>query len=469
MIARVILPLAVLATLAGTAGNAEAVCQNSGTDSYRRLLVGQQPDLFFTAGTPSSQDIPVAFVTYSAVGIPIQYNDCGATAVSSIPGVSVEGTYCVWDPPGYCWIGPSAPVDKSQPDSGSLPAGFYRHYEQNHLRPIRVFYDGTAAAGTVGRIDIATVDEFGNPIIILGSVNIHIVSGAPAPTWFTVTSKRNAISGDSLILDNPHINIQPAARIFAMHYGYKRHWNHPIAVTYDTWLGKWKIRNEDGEPMPVGLSFHVRIDPSAKVITTPRDVGTNSLTIDDPVANYNPFATIVVTPWSSGNRRMTQPFAVQYIAPYWRIVFPNGTPMPVSDYNAIPYNTAGFFVEIIGASTYRDDLSSWDASGFRYTSKSNGAGVDVRATNRTSGDTRSLSFFCWASSTFTPVIATLNMTPLPYPAPHNYGVFYESQFYGASFTGNAATIYHEDGSPMADTAPFNVMAPYRPSCAWPNQ
>ena len=89
---------------------------------------------------------------------------------------------------------------------------------------------------------------------------------------------------------------------------------------------------------------------------------------------------------------------------------------------------------------------------------------------RSSGDTRYLRNFCWAAgSTLTPVIATLNQTPLPYPAPASYYFFFEAAIYGASFVDGTATIYHEDGTNMDPFVPLNVMAPYRASCAPPNQ
>lgn len=465
MIARLLLSLTMIVTMVGAATTAEAVCQNGGTDNYRRHMVAQPPDVFFKAGTPSTQEIPVVFVTYNAVGAPQLYSDCGTVAVSSIPGVLVEDTYCAWG--SGCDFGQTAQVDKSQPDAGSASPGTYRHFEVNHLRPIRVSYDGRATAGTTGTVTIAMADEFGNPVSVIGKVNVYVVGTRTAPTWFTVTSTKRTISGDSLILDNEYLNVQPGARVFAMHYGAKGYWDHPVAVTYDAWRARWLIRNEDGAAMPVGASFHVRIDPSAAMLTTPHNYATNYLVIDDPVANYNPFATIVVTPWSSGNRRMRGTFAVQYVAPYWRVVFTDGTNMPVSDYTAIPYNNAGFFVKIIGSSSYADDrYGTVDPSGFLQTHKSNGAGVDIAANSaRLSGDAKLLRTFCWATGTVTPLIATMNMTPLPYPAPMPGHYFWETARYGATFIGDSSAIYHENGTMMNALASFNVMAPPRASCA----
>src|SRR5437763_7490086 len=42
--------------------------------------------------------------------------------------------------------------------------------------------------------------------------------------------------------------------------------NHPVSVSYDTKREMWTIANDDAEPMPEGLVFNVRIEPSAQVV-----------------------------------------------------------------------------------------------------------------------------------------------------------------------------------------------------------
>ena len=53
MSARTVLQVAIIFMSGISATTAEAVCQNTGRDNYRRLLVSQPADIFFTAGVPS--------------------------------------------------------------------------------------------------------------------------------------------------------------------------------------------------------------------------------------------------------------------------------------------------------------------------------------------------------------------------------------------------------------------------------
>ncbi|MFL6446477.1 MAG: hypothetical protein ACJ746_02100 [Bryobacteraceae bacterium] len=149
-----------------------------------------------------------------------------------------------------------------------------------------------------------------------------------------------------------------------MHFGNGMTWNHPIALTYDQVSERWRIRNEDGTPMPIGLEFVVRIDLSALTLTTHEPYTGSALVIDNPVSNNNPYAVIVVTPWSSGTQRMRHPFGVSYVAPHWVVYFQDGAPMPKSVKGA----SGGFFVKVLGAGQYIDDnVVSNDPSGIRNT------------------------------------------------------------------------------------------------------
>jgi len=88
--------------------------------------------------------------------------------------------------------------------------------------------------------------------------------------------------------------------------------------------------------MPIGLSFSVRIDPSAARINTAAANQSHYLIIDNPITNENPYATVIVTPVSSGVRRMTHPFAVGYVAPHWQILFTDAAAMPPTDRTVRP-------------------------------------------------------------------------------------------------------------------------------------
>ena len=67
-ILRIAIAIAVATAISAlTASTAEAICQNSGKDNYRRLVVAQSADIFFTAGVPSTRFINDVFVTGPAV------------------------------------------------------------------------------------------------------------------------------------------------------------------------------------------------------------------------------------------------------------------------------------------------------------------------------------------------------------------------------------------------------------------
>jgi hypothetical protein len=431
--------------------DAHAACV--GFVGNHRAFVGQPPDLFFEAGVPSTQYIPQVYVNFNDGGV--GYTDCGTSAISSLAAVKVGQTYC---DVGDCQVGNYEQVDVANGYPQSGPTSYRVSGGEPYLQgPIPVIYDGTAPAGTSGTIDIALPDgEIAQTWTTIARVNVYIVAGTPPPTWFMVTSDAQTIAGDTLTLDNELLNNNPSAKIFAMHADKNTLWNHPIAATYNEVLERWAIRNEDGAKMPVGLEFVIRIDLSALTVTAngPYD----HVVIDDPASNDNPLAVIVATPWSSGTSRMTHPFAVSYVAPHWVVRFTDGAGMPWINRRG----RAGFFVKIIGAGQYADDnLATGDPSGINDTWLSNGAGTDIFGPLRQIGNTKYLWGFCWTQQ-YEPIIATWNETPLPLLAKWDT---IEPKYYGVSPREmNVAAVFHEDGSPMQDTAPFNAWGPHRNDC-----
>ena len=470
-----------------TSETAHAICSPVNND--RRLFVGQPPDLFFTAGVDSVQHIPQVWINYDNTGEPADFTDCGVTAVSGVSGVTLQTTYCDWDQPSpsICPFGQSVGVDIATDNN----LHYYRNYVKNHIRPIAIHYDGTSPGGTSGTVEFYETSDSGIAGPSMGHVNIYIVSGTPPSTWFTATAAIATITADGFSLDSPFLNGQPGAKLFITHVYAGTYWNHPTAVTYDAPSGRWRIRNEDGTPMPTGLSFNVRIDPSAISVSRRTSPATaqvrepvrkssraavaksghgryerpcndvNYLIIDDPVANGNPYATLLITPWSSGTTRLTHPFAVAYVSPHWVISVTDGKPM------GLCYNRSGeggFFVKIIGASQYADDDLPGDASGFQRTNLSNGVGTDINGPHRINGNTKVLSDFCWTTKGLVPLIITQNETALPPPAPHNYNTI-DPGFFGVSIRGSIMTIYNETPAKrLPDVSAFNVWSPYRTDC-----
>lgn len=405
--------LVVLATLIAMGQTSNALCL--GGLYNRRVSVCTLPDVFFTAGVPGTQYIEPVKVNFESPWAPdsVYYSDCQAYARSNVSGVSIQESYGL---PGRV-IGPGAwaGIDQS---SGAPPAGLQIRYWRVWGYPdqlsgqIPIIYDGTGSP-RVGNIDIAVNqgDEFNFSMRYIARVNVYIVARGAPSSAFIVTSTARTISGDSLTLNHPLLNRNGKTMVFAQHYSSGAIWNHPIAVWYDTSLRRWKIRNEDGAAMPAGLKFSVRVDPSAMVIYTAFTDQPHYLIIQHPESDGNPYATIVVTPMSPGNRRMTRPFAVGYVHPHWQVT--TGGPMPTSSIRYRP----GFHVKVISAAHYVDDLRVGDPSGFMNTDLSNGAGIDIVASSgRMSGNKKFLSHWCWTiNSGVQPIITTLNWTPCRLP------------------------------------------------------
>lgn len=447
----------------------EAACNTA-----KRYMVAQPDDLIFTAAVAETKLIPVVYAAEDTSD-----GDCDPVAVSSITGVLLESTYACGT---LCAIGQTAVV-------GAAVLGTNTHLFQ--LEPptppdtvgrlegaVPVHYNGSATAGTTGTItfyrrDSETASCPGLGCTAIGTVNVYVVAPGPQPqTWFKVSSAVGNVSGDTLIIDHPLLNGKPSARVFVQHSQQGTFWNHPVAAFYQS--PNWRIRNEDAVTMPTGLTFNVRIDPSALRLRTKRpSEGSQGpfIQINDPRTNNNPFATIIATPFTAGTgstrRSMNHPYSVAYDGAKWQVRFSDGANMPpvlVTGSRTSPvYTEPGFFIKIITISEFVDDNLFSDPSGFTDTHLSNGAGVDIVGVSRTSGPTKIISPFCWSIGVNNPMIATLNWTPLPPPAPNNYN-WIESKYYGVGFLFNNLTVFHEDGTFMDGRTPFNLWAPNRTDC-----
>jgi hypothetical protein len=418
---------------------AKATCDDQG---FIRIG-GQIPDIVFTRGMPSKVRIAPWWASFTGAGF-----SCGVMARSTTPGVSVQDTYgcpgtgCPIHPPGEWAAVKSAyitdPVQVTR-SGGGIP----------------LIFDGKTARGTQGRIEIGIVDNDlgildGNHVGIIATTNVYVESANPPPTWFTVTSTAANTAGDHLTLSHPYLNARPEALLFVSHVrnpvglAVAQAWNHPIAVQYDTAKARWTIRNLDGARMRPGLGFNVRIDPTAMHLCT-RLALEDYVQVDNPVSNNNVWATLIVTQV----RGAPHPLAVRYVSPYWQIV-------PTDGGVFVPFTC--FNVKVFAFTQYVDDPAAGDISGRSNTSVNNGVGVDTGGHGQEHDDGPSrLLQFSWAfGNPALPIIVTANLTPRgepPFPDPRYVGLHYDR-----TRIPHGWSIYHEDGSDMAQPARFNVWA-----------
>jgi hypothetical protein len=238
------------------------------------------------------------------------------------------------------------------------------------------------------------------------------------------------------------------------------YWNHPVSVSYNTSMERWTIANDDAEPMSLGIVFNVRIDPSAQVVRSanwksrfrlppicePPFQDVYAVAIDHPSANWNPYATIIVTPRSPNDR----PIALEYVAPTWKIVNagafrPDRSPLPVCGV----YN-----VQVMGFSEYWSLSPEANGDGLDPFA-SNAAGVTIGENDPPSSN-RNLPFWWQLGNPNEPIIVTQNLTPsqplMQFPTVR------DPVFVGLSYSGAKQRwqIVNEDGTAVPDYASFNT-------------
>ena len=412
---------------------------------WRELAV-QIPDINLKPGVPAYLPVELKTVDIDNT-LP---TDNGLFAMSNVPGLSIISAY------GYATkttIPPNmwAPIGEAEffvP--GTTPwVGHENGVTGISIQKFAIVFDGTAPNATQGKILIA-VNEGGETEFyprIIGSINVFVFL-SPAPAWFSVTGTSATVSGSRLILNHPYLDGNIDANLFVSHvYNSPKHapmyWNHPVSVAYDTSLNKWTIVNDDFATMPIGITFNVRIDPSAIVVRSPTMsrngicLITTTIPIDHPSANSNPYATIIVTPRSPD----ASPIAVKYIAPTWYIVHADGSVPACGTYN----------VQVAGFSEYFTlDLLIGNALDLFV---SNGAGVSIEGTP--SGP-RNLPFWWQLGKSDEPIIVTHNLTP---PATFMAVVQTDPVFIGLSYSGGSTPqwqIIHEDGTAVPMHASFNT-------------
>lgn len=140
-------------------------------------------------------------------------------------------------------------------------------------------------------------NEDSSPMVENSNYNVYF--GSP---YFVHKTNTENLSGDLTVFDNPLINADSSARIFAAH-----NWN-PYVTGTDV-LNKnlgvyhngavWGVYTEEQTPMPENIYFNIGVAPKSDsaflhTTTSSNISGGNYTTIDNPLLNNNPSARILV-------------------------------------------------------------------------------------------------------------------------------------------------------------------------------
>lgn len=139
-----------------------------------------------------------------------------------------------------------------------------------------------------------------SPMVVNSHYNVFF--GSPN---FAHKSTVDNIANAVTFFENPLVNRDPNARIFALHnwnpFGVGTNvYNKKIGVYYSASNAKWGVFSQDDSPMPENIYFNVAIAPhsdSAFLHTTSAsNISANYTSIDHPLLNNNPNARILVQP-----------------------------------------------------------------------------------------------------------------------------------------------------------------------------
>ena len=413
----------------------------------RRVVMVHNSDIRLVPGVPTS--LPITVMSFD-IPVPSQPlpADCGIAAKSELPGLSVVSSYGpvppIVNPPGV-WT----PIGASTSPPPGIQPPYHRQFHGIDIFSVR--FDGTAPAGTHGRIVLGVSgNEFGTVMSTIGVINVHVASPTAASTWFLTTSTTSNITGNRMRINHSLLNGNPGAKLFVTHVYNPpgltpRFWNHPLLTSYDG--ERWCIVNGNGTPMPAGLGFNVRIDPSASQYYTGHPE-TNPpvpyVEIKDPIADGNPYATIAVS-MAAGRATNPHPIAVAYNGSRWRIVNSDGALIPAG---------VRFNVRVLGYSAYHDNWQGMRLDDFL----SNSAGVAVKDLSPAT-DTRLLSFWWQLGKPTLRMLVTPNVTPL------GQAGWAGGKYVGVKYVGidkHKWSVIHEDQTIIPSNAAFNILAEPQP-------
>lgn len=418
-------------------------------------LINQVPEISLANGVPAYMTLTPKWVILDNTGSSsLTPPNCGVWARTNVAGLSVVSNYggpSTLIPPNT-WAQINGALTFTPPTE--MSEGYYT---PGHAMTTAVSFDGTAPNDTEGVVEIASdegTEGFPFPRTI-GLINVH-VAAKPPTTWLTVVATAAEVSGNRFTINNPNLNKKATIFPFVTHVydapgATPMFWNHPIGMAYDG--SKWYVYNSDNATMPPGIAFNVRVERNATRVTNCGRFCTNYfLNINDPSANYNPYAVVMVSA-AGGLALNPHPIAVQYNAPYWQIVNSDLAP-----FGAIGGATgASFFVKVIGAAEYSTVSSSPGCSGYMAHKGSNGAGVLAEQGCGDGGiSTRLLQFYWQLGRPTLPIIVTARLTvpSIYHPSP----ISLDPKYLGVMYSSGPQPqweVYHEDGSVIPYTA-FNV-------------
>lgn len=276
---------------------------------------------------------------------------------------------------------------------------------------------GTAQVGT------KQIGPLPNLRLALGALGIR------PTTSFVWTATAETRIGNWTVIDHPATNERPNAVLQVTHS-----WgsaevgvadDHTLSVYYAN--GRWAILHQDLTVIPLNAMYNVVVNDGFVHRASPENTSGHFTKIDNPYANGNPSAVLIVTPSfnpGGGNGVYNNhPTGVWYDGSRWNIYNEDLAPMPAN---------ARFNVEVSPYGSFRQTAAT------------------------PSGNMTYL-----ATSLAAPAGAHVLVT-------HNFGPYakYNTRQTGVFYGDGLWAVYNEDASPMLQFATFNAFVANAPRATW---
>jgi hypothetical protein len=301
------------------------------------------------------------------------------------------------------------------------PVGPHASWGYVKTRPFIVRVNAPFAFSAAA-VEIFATDEMQTWRVLIGRINLFIKEGSLQSTSLQVTAAVSNLESGRVRLDHPWLNQPgPVAFVSGVYNGVYN--PHALGLEYDWNTGHSYVVNEDGTSIPVGARFNVKIESGATYLYSSNTTD-YTMIIDNPIANNNPRAVMIVTPFhDSLNYPNRNPHNIG--------VWYNGSRWSIFNQDFASLGVTQFHVRIIGQQQ-----------------PSPAPQLMIHTATSPSGNYTEITNQNWTASD--KLIFTQNFSP--------FGI-YNNRPTGLWWTGSKWAIFNENWANMPTNAGFNVWRP----------
>jgi hypothetical protein len=118
---------------------------------------------------------------------------------------------------------------------------------------------------------------------------------AVGPKAFQFTTSGANTTGSVTTLDHPALNGKPKLNLIIAHRFIVGRDNHQLGLQYNTTVGRWQVRHEDGVAIPLGEGINVLLAPGTKRVSANPLATWDYVAYFPTVAKGNPNALLLAT------------------------------------------------------------------------------------------------------------------------------------------------------------------------------